>query len=171
MSHALRHEPWLYELELDEEGWVSVEALLAILRTIKKEWTNLSEVDLAKMIQQSSKKRHEIKAGKIRALYGHSTSQKLLKEAVEPPEILYHGTTPEFALIIATEGLKPMGRQYVHLSSDVETARQVGERKSKKTVILLIKARHAYQSKIKFYRGNEHVWLADYILPEFVAVI
>jgi putative RNA 2'-phosphotransferase len=21
VSHALRHEPWLYELELDEEGW------------------------------------------------------------------------------------------------------------------------------------------------------
>ena len=22
VSHALRHEPWLYELELDEDGWV-----------------------------------------------------------------------------------------------------------------------------------------------------
>ena len=21
ISHALRHEPWLYELELDDEGW------------------------------------------------------------------------------------------------------------------------------------------------------
>jgi putative RNA 2'-phosphotransferase len=23
-SHALRHEPWLYELELDDEGWASL---------------------------------------------------------------------------------------------------------------------------------------------------
>ena len=28
MSHALRHEPWLYELKLDSEGWTPVEALL-----------------------------------------------------------------------------------------------------------------------------------------------
>jgi len=24
VAHALRHEPWLYELELDEEGWTPV---------------------------------------------------------------------------------------------------------------------------------------------------
>jgi putative RNA 2'-phosphotransferase len=27
LSHALRHEPWLYELELDADGWVAVAAL------------------------------------------------------------------------------------------------------------------------------------------------
>ena len=25
ISYALRHAPWEYELEMDEEGWVSVE--------------------------------------------------------------------------------------------------------------------------------------------------
>lgn len=32
VSHALRHEPWLYELELDGEGWTSVDDLLQALR-------------------------------------------------------------------------------------------------------------------------------------------
>ncbi|NTW40943.1 MAG: RNA 2'-phosphotransferase, partial [Cellulomonadaceae bacterium] len=32
VSHALRHEPWLYELELDEAGWVSVQSLVEALR-------------------------------------------------------------------------------------------------------------------------------------------
>jgi putative RNA 2'-phosphotransferase len=32
VSHALRHEPWLYELELDDAGWVSVDELLAAVR-------------------------------------------------------------------------------------------------------------------------------------------
>ncbi|SEE47265.1 RNA 2'-phosphotransferase [Jiangella alba] len=32
ISHALRHEPWLYELELDDEGWVPVDQILAGLR-------------------------------------------------------------------------------------------------------------------------------------------
>ena len=33
VSHALRHEPWLYELELDEAGWVSMTSLVEVLRT------------------------------------------------------------------------------------------------------------------------------------------
>lgn len=32
VSHALRHEPWLYELELDDAGWVSVDELLTAAR-------------------------------------------------------------------------------------------------------------------------------------------
>jgi len=28
VSYALRHAPWEYELEMDTEGWVSIEQLL-----------------------------------------------------------------------------------------------------------------------------------------------
>lgn len=28
ISYALRHAPWEYELELDDEGWVDIEQLL-----------------------------------------------------------------------------------------------------------------------------------------------
>jgi len=31
VSHALRHEPWLYEPELDDEGWTPVDALVEAL--------------------------------------------------------------------------------------------------------------------------------------------
>lgn len=79
-SHALRHQPWLYELELDDEGWTPVEELLSALREEKPEWSALSEVDLAAMIARSDKKRHELRNGQIRALYGHSVSGKLLKQ-------------------------------------------------------------------------------------------
>ena len=30
ISYALRHAPWEYELELDDNGWVSVEQLLTV---------------------------------------------------------------------------------------------------------------------------------------------
>ncbi len=33
ISHALRHEPWIYELELDSEGWVPVSQLLESLHS------------------------------------------------------------------------------------------------------------------------------------------
>ncbi|WP_032078032.1 RNA 2'-phosphotransferase [Clostridium drakei] len=40
ISYALRHAPWEYELELDEEGWVSVEQLLIALKENKKSLHN-----------------------------------------------------------------------------------------------------------------------------------
>ncbi len=32
VSFALRHEPWKYELELDENGWVDIDQLIESLR-------------------------------------------------------------------------------------------------------------------------------------------
>ena len=168
ISHALRHQPWLYELELDEEGWVSLESLLSSLRKEKAEWSDLTQADLAKMIALSDKKRHEIHNGKIRAIYGHSLPGKLVKTLAEPPVLLYHGTTVEAVKIIRVEGLKPMKRQYVHLSVDTETAKKVGRRKTKQPVILTVQSSDAYREGLRFYRGNDCVWLADFVLPKFI---
>jgi putative RNA 2'-phosphotransferase len=168
ISHALRHEPWLYELELDDAGWVPVEALLAALRAEKPAWAGLSEADLVQMMAEAEKQRYELREGKIRALYGHSTPQKLLKQPAEPPAILFHGTAPNTVALIRKDGLRPMGRQYVHLSVDTATATQVGRRKAKDPVILRIRAAAAHDACVRFYRGNDLVWLADAVAPEFI---
>lgn len=170
VSHALRHEPWIYELELDKEGWVTLSELLASLRLVNKEWITLEESDLVTMIQLSSKKRHEIKDAKIRALYGHSTPHKLIKELSLPPRVLYHGTAPENIGIILQEGLRPMNRHYVHLSIDKNMAIQVGSRKSSQPVIVCVRAFEANQSGVCFYKGNEHVWLADNIPSMYIEI-
>ena len=169
VSHALRHEPWLYELELDEAGWVSVDALLDALRIEKPSWSALSEEDLVRMITESDKKRHELLDGRIRAAYGHSTPHRLAMKATRPPDVLYHGTSPQMVERIMREGLKPMSRQYVHLSTDTATAEQVGRRKGKFPVVLRVGAEEAYCFGVPFYRGNEHVWLADAVPPAFLS--
>lgn len=168
ISHALRHEPWIYELELDEEGWVEIENLIKTLRQEREEWKNLSIQDLEEIIKRSSKKRFEIMENKIRALYGHSVPEKLLKEPLPPPEILFHGTSHRAWEIIKSSGLLPMNRQYVHLSFDKKTAIEVGKRKDKKPLILIVKSQEAFEKGIKFYKGNEMIWLADYIPAEYI---
>jgi putative RNA 2'-phosphotransferase len=168
ISHALRHEPWLYELELDDAGWVPVEALLAALRAEKPAWAGLSEADLVQMMADADKQRFEMRDGKFRALYGHSTPQKLLKEPAAPPAILFHGTAPKTVALIRKDGLRPMARQYVHLSVDTATATQVGRRKAKDPVILRIRAGEAHGEGVRFYRGNDLVWLADAVAPAFI---
>lgn len=170
VSYALRHAPWEYELELDDEGWVTIDELLSALHSEKKDWADLTEKDLQQIIAESSKQRHEIKDGKIRALYGHSTPNKLMKKPAEPPKYLYHGTSPESVKIICESGLKPMARHYVHLSADIETAKQVGLRKSKSPKILMVRAKEAFREGISFYIGNEHVWLADDVPPEYIEI-
>lgn len=64
-----------------------------------------------------------------------------------------------------------MSRQYVHLSEDIETANLVGKRKDKNPIILVINTENARAKGTNFYLGNEKVWLADSILPEFFDVL
>ncbi|MBN1427988.1 MAG: RNA 2'-phosphotransferase [Anaerolineae bacterium] len=168
IAKALRHSPWLFELEIDEEGWTAIDDLLESLRKARREWRNLTEADLIEMNAQSEKKRYEIQNGKIRAYYGHSLPGKLKKTPAEPPETLYHGTTDEALADIQTSGLKPMSRQYVHLSTDKETATLVAQRKKGRIVILTIQSGEAHRSGVKFYLGNEMVWLSDAIPVEHI---
>jgi putative RNA 2'-phosphotransferase len=122
------------------------------------------------MIDTSSKKRHELHESRIRALYGHSIPGKLEKKKANPPVLLFHGTDPSILERILKEGLLPMGRQYVHLSVNIEIAREVGKRKTKKPVVLSIAAEKAYNDGIAFYIGNDKVWLADQIPCSYITV-
>ncbi len=171
VSHALRHVPEEYGLSLDKDGWVTVNELIFSLKNKNITCKDLKEEELIEMINQSSKKRHEIKGNKIRALYGHSTEKKIIKEMKSPPEYLYHGTSPESINVILSEGLKSMSRHYVHLSTDQETAKQVGGRRNSRPIIFKIRAKEASEQGINFYMGNENIWLADYIPPTYIDLI
>ena len=102
---------------------------------------------------------HEIVGDKIRAPYGHTVPQIIKKEPGIPPAVLYHGTTHRVLPQILQDGLKPMQRQYVHLSIDVETATRVGKRRDPEPVILKIDTEAAQKAGIQFYIGNDKVWL------------
>jgi putative RNA 2'-phosphotransferase len=167
LSYALRHAPWEYELELDEHGWVDISQLLHSLRE-NREWASVCEADLQRIIDASDKKRHEIRDGMIRALYGHSTPQKILREPASPPDVLYHGTAGRFLDSILDKGLLPQSRQFVHLSADTETALQVGRRRDSRPVLLVVDAVKAYREGVAFYRGNDKVWLADQVPSAFI---
>ncbi|AKA69307.1 RNA 2'-phosphotransferase [Clostridium scatologenes] len=71
---------------------------------------------------------------------------------------------------IENSELLPKGRQYVHLSNDIETALQVGKRHDDKPVILEIDAKKAWDEGVKFYLGNDKVWLADNIPSKDIKV-
>jgi len=169
VSHALRHEPWLYELELDEEGWAPVNQLLAALREKGGVWKSINRSSLEQMLATTAKRRHVLDGDRIRAPYGHSLPGRILKRRLTPPTWLFHGTAPQTWSVIKVEGLLPMGRQFVHLSVDRPTAKAVGRRKSVSPLLLTVNAHDAASAGVTFYEGNDLVWLAERIPARFVA--
>lgn len=169
ISYVLRHAPQEYGLTLDEQGWVPAEDLINALKKREK-YSDLTLQDIADMIQASEKKRHQLVDDRIRALYGHSTEEKIKKDAVQPPDVLYHGTAHKFLEKILEQGLISKDRQYVHLSQDRETAITVGKRRDDNPAILHIDAVTAWKDGIKFYHGNETIWLADDIPANYITL-
>ena len=174
VSYALRHAPWEYELEPDAEGFVPGGQLLTALNETGHYGRPVTAADLEAVVDAPGKRRHEIRDGRIRALYGHSFPMQVAFEPAEPPEVLYHGTARRFVPSIMAEGLKPMSRQYVHLSADVEMARQVGSRHDRHDlpVILRVDAAAAHAGGVCFYpTGNDRVWLCDALPARYLEVL
>ncbi|MEF8836050.1 MAG: RNA 2'-phosphotransferase [Candidatus Thermoplasmatota archaeon] len=167
LSYLLRHHPEDGNLTIDDHGFVDLEAVLDSLNSTKHSWA--SREDIEYLIENSDKKRFEVVGGKVRALYGHSIDVKI-EQKKEPPERLYHGTSPDSLSSIFDEGLKPMGRQYVHLSLSKVEGVEVGKRHHPEPVILEIDSLEAWEDGIDFYKRGD-LYLSERIPPEYVRVI
>jgi len=167
LSKHLRHQPERLGLTLAPGGWVQVSDLLAACAA---HGVTITREELEEVVARNNKQRFAFdETGTlIRANQGHSVEVDLQLEPVEPPEVLYHGTSDQVAPIIRREGLKRMSRHHVHLSADVETARAVGARHGR-PVILTVKARKMHDSGHLFYRSANGVWLADSVPKEYLS--
>lgn len=115
---------------------------------------------LEDIVETDSKQRYSFNEDKtlIRANQGHSVLVDVNSEKMKPPKFLYHGTADRFLNSIMEEGLKPMNRLYVHLSTDIETAIRVGKRHGN-PVVLKIHSNQMYEEGCIFYLSKNGVWL------------
>lgn len=167
LSYILRHAPESIGVTLDREGWVDVDTLIAAASSSGRQLT--TEL-IAQVVAQSDKKRFSLTPdGRlIRAAQGHSTkSVAIAYVPLEPPAILYHGTAMRFLDAILKAGINPQSRQYVHLSSQVETATDVGQRHGK-PIVLRIDAGAMHNQGYQFYRADNGVWLTERVPGEFL---
>lgn len=174
ISYALRHCPDKFGLKLDGRGFVLTADLINGINRHGNLNRQMSIEDIDTIIAESDKKRFEFADNKtrIRAVYGHSTKDvKIELNNVLPPGMLYHGTEHRVFGKILKEGLKPMNRQYVHLSDDIQTATIVGKRRDKNPVILMIAANRMVADGFKFGTGNDHTWLVESVPAEYISVL
>lgn len=167
LAYALRHNPAQFNLELDSEGWVSIEQLVDELRFARYDWALLDWTRIESTIRGSD--RFEVRDAKIRAAYGHTIDLQSPPAVVEPPEYLFHGTAEERVQRIFVTGLLRMQRRFVHLSSDLNWVASFVANKPC-WVILRILARDAHHRGVRFRQANRHVWLVDKMDPEFLEV-
>lgn len=170
MSKALRHRPERIGITLAPDGSVELTELLAALNRHGGWPRELTEADIMEVVEHGSKQRFAVEEGRIRARYGHSIVLDEAYVPAIPPAVLYHGTSQRFLASIMAEGLLPMDRQVVHLSTDVETAQQVGRRHGGQTVILTVDAERATKDGVTFFRGNDSTWLADHVPADYLSL-
>lgn len=168
LSYVLRHKPDSIGLALDQQGWTSIDELVAKGNAAG---TRFAHADLLDVVATSDKKRFSLSddGKRIRAAQGHSVTVDLGLSPQAPPDVLYHGTATRFVDAILSEGLKPQARQQVHLSADEATARRVGQRHGK-PAIFRVKAGRMQENGFKFFIADNGVWLTDHVPAEFLAL-
>ncbi|MET1128665.1 MAG: RNA 2'-phosphotransferase [Thermoproteota archaeon] len=178
MSALLRHIPEKAGLKLDPSGWVEVEELVRAIRErwAAREayrWVSVEHVVAIARLDPKGRFQLDNEGRRIRATYGHSIKVNIGYERLEPPRaprILYHGTPAANLPSILREGLKPMRRLYVHLSTSFEDAVEVGARKGDRIAVLRIDSRCLSSKGVPVYVGSPKVLLAPYVPPDCISV-
>jgi putative RNA 2'-phosphotransferase len=161
LALVLRHDPGRIGLSLDAEGWVDVDDLLG---AAADQGFRFTRAELEAVVRDNPKRRFTLDAdnNRIRANQGHSLTVDLGLTPLEPPAVLYHGTSQAVLPRILVEGLRPMGRQHVHLSGDVDTAWAVGHRHGP-AAVLIVESGPMHIAGHRFYRSANGVWLTDHV--------
>ena len=170
LALVLRHKAANFSLELDGDGYADIEAMWALIENRFGDAYLIDDLLTVVEGDKRGKKRYELVNGKIRALFGHSTVERIAYPSVEPPQQLFHGTTSDAVDTILQTGLEARSRQYVHLTSDYGMAQTVARRHSEHIVILVILAQEAYEAGVIFHNPAPNIYLAQAIPAQFIAL-
>jgi len=165
ISMILRHKPEVIGITLDEHGWANVDELVEGINKNEA----FSKATLEKIVKTDKKQRYSFSQDKtlIRANQGHSIPVDVELEKKEPPKVLYHGTGVKSVKTIQEQGLLPMERLYVHLSTDVETATNVGKRHGT-PVIFQVNAEQMQKDGYDFFQSVNGVWLTKEVPVKYL---
>ena len=170
LSRILRHHPEVIGITLDEHGWADVQELIDGINRSSRH--NMDMELLEEIVRTDEKQRYSFNEDHtlIRANQGHSIPVDVELEEAVPPDILWHGTGEKYVSSIDVQGLIPKSRLYVHLSSDMETARKVGSRHGK-PVIYEVDCRRMTEDGYRFFLSANHVWLTKEVPARYLQKI
>lgn len=165
MSLILRHKPEVIGITLDEHGWADTEELISGIAKTRE----FNREILDEIVRTDDKQRYSYNEDKtlIRANQGHSIPVDVELPKQEPPEYLYHGTGEKYKTSIDMQGLIPKSRLYVHLSSDTDTAVNVGRRHGK-PIVYRVRSGQMQRDGYDFFRSVNGVWLTKAVPASYL---
>ena len=168
ISLILRHKPETIGIFLDEHGWADVQEMIDGINASGSDHLDMEMLE--EIVQTDEKQRYSFNEDHtlIRANQGHSIPVDVELEEKNPPPLLYHGTGEKYVSAIDEQGLIPKSRLYVHLSSDVPTAKKVGSRHGK-PVIYTIDCAKMTAEGYKFYLSANKVWLTKKVPAKYLS--
>ena len=158
LAYLLRHSSLA-----DTQGWMLIADLIAR--------HGFTHELLKEIIYNDEFGRYEFSGDRsaVNARYGHTNHVHIKLPPAVPPQKLYHGTSEKAVDKILKGGIKPMQRQYVHLSETKEKAIKVGQRHGK-PVVLTIDTEAMYRDGYTFHFIIKHVWLTNHIDPRYITI-
>ena len=166
LSLVLRHQPETIAITLDQNGWADVKDLI---EKANNYGIKLDRETLNHIVATNPKKRFAFNdtLDNKRASQGHSVEIELCYTNQKPPDILFHGTAEKFVQSILDKGLEKGNRQQVHLSADIDTAINVGQRHGKPFIFKVLSGQ-MYQDNFLFYISDNGVWLTDNVPTKYL---
>ncbi|KJZ78936.1 hypothetical protein HIM_01709 [Hirsutella minnesotensis 3608] len=183
LSRLLRHQADSAGIQLDEEGYAPLDKVLAWgpLRSLK-----VSIAEVQSLVAANDKQRFSLKPSKgsdpnssaasdspsdylIRANQGHSI--KLESEALLEPITLAAGNVPARVLhgtyfafwpaIVASGGLKPMGRNHVHCSTGTPEEGVVSGMRRDAELLVEVDVEKSLGEGLRWWRSDNGVVLTE----------
>lgn len=172
MSWALRHEPNKAGLDMGSHGWVNAYSLT---KAAEEQYDWVTPEHIAAVVSLDEKGRYEVQGNQIRAVYGHSDSLNVTienntDESNTIPDTLYHGTTTDKATRIKIDGLRPMSRNKVHLTDDVETATDTGFRHGDNVTVFKVSVDCLNEQGYQVTKRGDEVFVTPYVPPDCLEV-
>ena len=168
LAYMLRHSREPVYVSMDG-GWAKVDT---VIKALKEQFPEMNRDYLEQMVAMDKKGRYAFDSTGvlIRANQGHSIpGVEVEMQRMVPPSILYHGTATRFLPAIMTEGLKPMSRQFVHISAAYETAVNVGKRHGEPVVLTVLAGQMAADGYAFFCSANG-VWQTKEVPVKYLSL-
>lgn len=173
ISYLLRHHPEDISLDMDKNGWVSVEQLIRGINDSGKHKITLEQLEQIVATDNKGRYRFDSEHKRIKACQGHSISWVEPElEYMNPPEYLYHGTTTiALGKIMESGAISKMSRHAVHMQAEEKKAWQSAKRWHLVPVVLKIDAKRMSEAGIVFGKTENEVWCTEQVPINYIAEV
>lgn len=172
LAKTLRHAAKSQGIPQDSNGWCSLDVLLKRGPYINMKATP-EQVEAVVAADKKGRYEFDETKTKIRAVQGHSVKVDVdlvpLTSESDLPEVIVHGTYKEVLPLIEKEGLKKMGREFVHMASGLPSSeRVISGMRQKSEVYIYIDGPKALKEGIQLYKSKNGVILTPDVIPPHI---